>query len=94
MLKLLGCGTGYTPQKNRRGKKRELGKNPPPSSSIQQMKDIAGMPDMPNAEFVAWFRRTFNLLESICIVNGSTNKIQQPAAPVVFVSGNDPSPAA
>ena len=73
---------------------QQLERRPVPPSPIQQMKDIAGVPDIPNAEFVAWFKRTFNLFENIRITHGYADCVQQPAAPVVSASGNDPFPAA
>lgn len=46
----------------------ELERTPLPPSPIQQMKDMADLSDMPNAEFVAWFQGLVNVCKNLRLI--------------------------
>ena len=82
----------------RPAKKLELERRPIPSSSIQQMKDMAGLSDMPNDEFVAWFQRLVSVCKNLRIITAahSYDEYLETLTPAAIpVSGeNGPHPAA
>ena len=79
--------------------KSELERTPLSSSPIQQIKDIAGVPDMPNPEFIAWFSRLIGIFKNLRIVTEAQSYgeyadslAQTPAT--IPANENGPRPAA
>lgn len=70
---------------------QQLEPRPIPPSPIQQMKNIAGMPDTPDAEFVAWFQKVFGLLVKLNLtVEGSYPENARTAETIGLVNDRDP----
>lgn len=77
----------------------ELERRPLSPSPIQQMKDMVGMSDMPNAEFVAWFQRLVSVCKNLRLITEAKsydeylNTLQQPPV-AIPANKNDPPSAA
>lgn len=63
-IKILELFGGKPAEKN----ELELERRPILPSSIQQMKDMAGLSDMPNTKFVAWFQRLVSVCKNLRLI--------------------------
>lgn len=78
MLTLLGYGPSHRQLKKCKKARKELKRCPLPPSPIQQMKDIAGMSDVSNVDFVAWFKKVMGVFENIHLINNSVSEDNPP----------------